>query len=470
MSTLNRLEPLSDLTKDAGRGQLQETLDLLAAELRRTREELELVKAADRIVQPVPIEEFPLAAGAVAGSSASVEVPVGMIVARGSSSVPSGWLECDGSAVSRTTYADLFAEIGEDWGAGNGTTTFNVPDLRGRTLIGVGTGTGLTARALATLYGSEDVKQHRHGHNHTHSTPAHAHTMAHTHEFPHTHNTAYQYGGAGGANPVPDLLGTASSQSLAANKTTASQSTTTTGQPSTSVTSTDGSGTSGAPSSTDTDNAGGGTDNLQPSAAATYLIRYESGSGGSSAQQTLPIAWGRVNALWELDTSSNFPVTQIDNVHELATAAGDRPGALVRVTAENGSGVGNTSAVKIVGVLPIPYNFRRWKPDAFKIVTCLRMTGCGVGTSAMVTLRVSDPVTAGAYLADTYSRTLNVSGGTIEDAGAGAAQFVVAKITEAMLGRDWKPGYMFRFELLWNVPKTFTECFMTVGLLTIDWR
>jgi microcystin-dependent protein len=50
--------------------------------------------------------------------------------------VPSGWLLCDGSAVSRTTYAALFAAIGTTYGAGNGSTTFNVPDLRGRTPVG----------------------------------------------------------------------------------------------------------------------------------------------------------------------------------------------------------------------------------------------------------------------------------------------------------------------------------------------
>lgn len=52
------------------------------------------------------------------------------------SNVPDGWLVCDGSAVSRTDHADLFGQIGTRWGAGDGSTTFNVPDLRDRTLIG----------------------------------------------------------------------------------------------------------------------------------------------------------------------------------------------------------------------------------------------------------------------------------------------------------------------------------------------
>jgi microcystin-dependent protein len=55
--------------------------------------------------------------------------------------VPAGWLPCDGAAVSRATFAALFAALGTAWGAGDGSTTFNVPDCRGRSTIGAGTGT-----------------------------------------------------------------------------------------------------------------------------------------------------------------------------------------------------------------------------------------------------------------------------------------------------------------------------------------
>ncbi|MDA8324979.1 MAG: tail fiber protein [Nitrospiraceae bacterium] len=68
---------------------------------------------------------------------------------------PSGWLICDGSAVSRTTYAGLYNTIGTTFGAGDGSTTFNLPDLRGRVPVGVGQGTGLTGRALAAKGGEE---------------------------------------------------------------------------------------------------------------------------------------------------------------------------------------------------------------------------------------------------------------------------------------------------------------------------
>jgi microcystin-dependent protein len=64
----------------------------------------------------------------------------GMIFPYAGATAPTGFLLCDGAAVSRTTYADLFALIGTTYGAGDGSTTFNVPDLRGRFAIGAGTG------------------------------------------------------------------------------------------------------------------------------------------------------------------------------------------------------------------------------------------------------------------------------------------------------------------------------------------
>jgi microcystin-dependent protein len=67
--------------------------------------------------------------------------PAGTILPFGASTAPDGFLACDGSAVSRATYADLFAVIGETWGVGDGATTFNVPNLAGAFLRGTGTGT-----------------------------------------------------------------------------------------------------------------------------------------------------------------------------------------------------------------------------------------------------------------------------------------------------------------------------------------
>lgn len=69
---------------------------------------------------------------------------IGTIIAYANNSVLPGFLECDGSAISRTTYSDLFSAIGTTWGAGDGSTTFNLPDLQGAYLRGVGTSTIFT--------------------------------------------------------------------------------------------------------------------------------------------------------------------------------------------------------------------------------------------------------------------------------------------------------------------------------------
>lgn len=95
---------------------------------------------------------------------ASQTVTNGIVTATGA---PSGWLICDGSAVSRTEYSTLYAVIGDTYGQGDGSTTFNLPDLQGRTAIGAGTGTagGATAHALGDLGGDERLQSHTHKHH-----------------------------------------------------------------------------------------------------------------------------------------------------------------------------------------------------------------------------------------------------------------------------------------------------------------
>lgn len=83
--------------------------------------------------------------------------PAGSLVMFAGAAAPYGYLLCDGAAVSRTTYAALFAVIGTSYGVGDNATTFNIPDLRGRVPLGAGTGAGLTPRVLATTGGAESV-------------------------------------------------------------------------------------------------------------------------------------------------------------------------------------------------------------------------------------------------------------------------------------------------------------------------
>ena len=97
-----------------------------------------------------------------ANVSTPAGVPSGSVFTMATTTVPSGYLECDGSAVSRTTYADLFAAIGTTWGAGNGSSTFNVPDLRGEFVRGWDNGRGIdTDRTFASSQ-DDQLQEHTH--------------------------------------------------------------------------------------------------------------------------------------------------------------------------------------------------------------------------------------------------------------------------------------------------------------------
>jgi microcystin-dependent protein len=87
---------------------------------------------------------------------ASLPDPLGMIKDFAGSTLPAGYLGCDGTAVSRTTYASLFNEVGTTWGVGDGSTTFNLPDFRRRGAVGSGgSGTGTLGNAVGNTGGAE---------------------------------------------------------------------------------------------------------------------------------------------------------------------------------------------------------------------------------------------------------------------------------------------------------------------------
>lgn len=179
----------------------------------------------------------------------------GDIKAGAYSTADTGWLLCDGTAVSRTTYSDLFAAIGTTWGTGDGSTTFNVPDVRGRALVGRGTGTGLTARALAAVFGAE---------THTLTSgesglPAHNHSASSSVTDPgHTHGP----NGSGSfvintGSPAPTGSGTAGVDRLDSQTSS----------------STTGISVSTSVSNNGAANASGGHNNIQPSVAVSFFIK-----------------------------------------------------------------------------------------------------------------------------------------------------------------------------------------------------
>ena len=111
-------------------------------------------------------------------------IPTATIVPWSDSSVPSGFLECNGAAVSRSTYADLFAIVGTTYGSGDGSTTFNVPDLQDNVAVGksgtknlASTGGANTVSSTGNVGGSTA--------NATLSTPQLA---SHSHSFPFNNN------------------------------------------------------------------------------------------------------------------------------------------------------------------------------------------------------------------------------------------------------------------------------------------
>ncbi|WP_288910815.1 phage tail protein [uncultured Thomasclavelia sp.] len=97
--------------------------------------------------------------------------PIGAITPFAGSTVPTHWLLCNGQAISRADYSDLFAAIGTTYGEGDGSTTFNVPDLRGRVAVGIDT-TDTNLNVLGKTYGEkehtltvEEIPEHAHAIN-----------------------------------------------------------------------------------------------------------------------------------------------------------------------------------------------------------------------------------------------------------------------------------------------------------------
>jgi len=96
------------------------------------------------------------------GGGAIDPAPIGSIVSYAGATAPSGYLICNGAAVSRTTYAALFAAIGTTYGVGNGSTTFNIPDLRGEFVRGFDAGRGVDSGRVLGSWQVDLFKSHTH--------------------------------------------------------------------------------------------------------------------------------------------------------------------------------------------------------------------------------------------------------------------------------------------------------------------
>lgn len=150
--------------------------------------------------------------GVVVGklANAAPAMPIGAVVPYAGASgttFPTGWKFCNGQAVSRTDYALLFSRLGTTYGAGDGSTTFNLPDLEGRVVVASGTGgpfsdyfNGNTGGVESVTLTTAQIPAHDHG-----STGAHTHSTVTTSIIPApsttgqqvADNTAGQTGSAG---------------------------------------------------------------------------------------------------------------------------------------------------------------------------------------------------------------------------------------------------------------------------------
>ena len=163
--------------------------------------------------------------------------PTGVVLEYISGVAPTGWLLCDGEPVSRQTYSDLFALIGTSYGAGDGATTFNLPDLRGRVPVGFDS-TQSDFNELGKTGGAK-----------THSLTA-AQLASHNHSISHTHSS-YRYRSSGGGPTVEWASGMSQTNSYAVTHTT--------------------SGSSAANSGST--GSGSAHNNLQPYVTMNYIIK-----------------------------------------------------------------------------------------------------------------------------------------------------------------------------------------------------
>ncbi len=237
--------------------------------LSQADDHLRLIKAAIKTTFP-NINGAVTATPAALNAATSFDMPSGSIIVYAGSSAPTGFLFCDGSAISRSTYSALFGILSTTYGVGDGSSTFNIPDIRGRVIAGKEASASLLTSALGGLNGNTlgntggaqgiTLTSAQSG------VPAHTHGLtmnAHNHSFtgsPHNHNFTH------GLDNFHDISGSTPSGNFGGGQTKATENATAGG--------TIGNTTStGTIANNSTANASAAHANVQPTIILNYCIK-----------------------------------------------------------------------------------------------------------------------------------------------------------------------------------------------------